>query len=65
MDAEIIIPSVEDTEVSKGLLLKPAVGQSIAAHASLAARDCACLIVCISRSFFQILFPLDFVKTYS
>ena len=38
-DAEIKVPSVENTELKGSPLRKPGVGQYIAVHATLAARD--------------------------
>ena len=38
-DAEVKVPSVENTELKGSLPLKPGVGQYIAMHATLIARD--------------------------
>ena len=39
MDADIMVPSVENPELTKALPLKPGVGQNIAVHAVPAARN--------------------------
>ena len=38
-DTEMKVPSVENTENLKALLLKPGVGQYVAIHATLTAKD--------------------------
>ena len=44
-DAEMKVPSVENTELTHVLLLKPGVGQDIAIHASPTARNFVLVLI--------------------
>ena len=45
-NVEIKVPSVGNSELTDGLLLKPGVGQNIAMHASPAARNLFFVLIC-------------------
>ena len=52
-DAEIKVPSGENPELTNGLSLKPGVGQNIATHASLTAKNVFLVLI----SIFAVLSP--------